>query len=609
MKKSVKRILCLILCLCMVASTGLVSVAAELPKVGGFAVTSFEDRRIDLKWNAVADAKGYEIERQKDGSDEWTRLKRQEDTTYADKAVAAGTVYNYRVRAYKMTGVLNLQRAYGDYSDTIKVATKPSDVTNLKGEATGGTSIKLTWKKADGAERYAIYMYNDKSKDYDKVDTTDKLSYEVKGLTESTEYFFKVKAYHKLNGTIDSEFAKISVSTPIGDVKNFRLVECTENSYKIAWDKTKNVVGYEIYKLNIKTGDYDLFRTTSTKSYYFKNISENYNTLYKIRAYAYSGDEKIYGVFSKPIAVGTKPQAPVDLDGAINTDNGVSLIWTDIPGVEGYEIYRYALLDEKWEKIGVSDEAYFTDKLIENVNVYRYRVTAYKGEGDNIFRSEMSEAINLLYTPAEEPDSIYDNSVLKQVGLIGYLYDARYKCFYTAEDPWQRNFGYNEIYDFGAGIVQMFIETLRLKFDYDNKNWMIQVWKGQYGWVLIGAEIGIYHKPADRVVEHYDCVPDEDRLRMAMTLEKLDVTTGEWTTVFHRPYGTYWWITGFVFGNEIGGFDIMNAGATIDNLRVDCRITMKDYKMLAGVTQALEENDQYYTTKGLDVFFKFRHGV
>ena len=86
---------------------------------------------------------------------------------------------------------------------------------------------------------------------------------------------------------------------------------------------------------------------------------------------------------------------------------------------------------------------------------------------------------------------------------------------------------------------------------------MIQVWKGQYGLVLVGAEVGVYTKPKDRQLEHYECAADEDLLRMEMEVQRLDTVDGKstWNRLLYRPYDEYWWITGFVFGNELGNYD------------------------------------------------------
>lgn len=598
MNKFTKRILSFVLCLSMLMSIPVMSYAADVEKVSSIKVTSYTDSKVEIQWSSVSGVKGYEVYR-KVGDDDWKRLKRQSGVTYSDSDVDPGTLYTYRVRAYKEKN-LGLTKIYGAYSETVKVATKPSEVKNFAATPFSSKGIDLTWKAADGAQRYAVYQYNDETREYDKLGTTDKTTFRVEGLEATSKYYFKIRAYHTLNGTITSDWTKISIVTPIGDVENFRLKDCEKTWYSIAWDKTPDVEGYEIYRYDSRTDTWSFFRTTKARSYKFKGVGENYNALYKIRTYAKGSNGKtVYGVFSEPIAVGTVPAKPQNVVAARNTNNGISLAWTEIVGVEGYEIYRSdSLLKDEWKKVGTSNIPYFTDKSIPGTDTYKYRVRAYKGSGDKLFFSEFSDVTSLLFKKEESSESIYTEE-LEKIGLIGYLYDPVNKCFYTADDPWQRNFGYNEIYDNAAGLTLMIIDTLRIKFPYKDKDWMIQVWKGQYGLVLVGAEVGVYTKPKDRQLEHYECAADEDLLRMEMEVQKLETVDGKtkWNRMLYRPYDEYWWITGFVFGNELGNYD---------NVRVNIRITMKDYEMLNGVTASLKAQGYYYEVKGLDVYFTFR---
>lgn len=129
------------------------------------------------------------------------------------------------------------------------------------------------------------------------------------------------------------------------------------------------------------------------------------------------------------------------------------------------------------------------------------------------------------------------DGVLFDEGMAGFQFNKTGNYYYTNTDPWQRTLGYNEMYDNLAAFTAIFIDTMRCKFRYDNKDWMVQFWKGQYGYVFIGHEIGVYYKPIDRTAEHYDCVSDADSLYMEMN----GMRDGE--VLYHRDYGKYWWCT------------------------------------------------------------------
>ena len=190
-------------------------------------------------------------------------------------------------------------------------------------------------------------------------------------------------------------------------------------------------------------------------------------------------------------------------------------------------------------------------------------------------------------------------NALSDSGIAGYLFNAAGDFFFTADDPWQRNFGYTEAFDTAAPFVSIYMDTMRAKFRYNNKDWMIQFWKGQYGLAFVGSEIGVYTKPLDRTVAYYDAASDEDALYMACTCYR----DGE--IIFSREYGKYWWCTGFVPG-QLDNFSDRS------ELAVKCRITMKDSNMLLAFTDALKAKPnnlvegKHFAVSGLDVFITWQ---
>ena len=195
-------------------------------------------------------------------------------------------------------------------------------------------------------------------------------------------------------------------------------------------------------------------------------------------------------------------------------------------------------------------------------------------------------------------DYLADNQILS------YQYSYVDDYYYTNDkEAWQYNFGFGKIYDFVSPYILLEYDYIRIFFTYEDKDWMIQMWKGQYGMVFFGGEIGVYNR------EHseegygewamYACAPEEDWLAMEMTLYWQEEYNGEYVRQFTREYDKYWWCTGFVPGQ-------LDKFSDRSELQIKCRITMKDYKMLLAFCGALKENGlvlgEDYTTSDLDVF-------
>lgn len=68
---------------------------------------------------------------------------------------------------------------------------------NLKVSKKTDSSVTLKWSKVEGADKYAVYQYNSKTKKYVKIKSVSKTSYTVTGLDSDTKYQFKVAALVK----------------------------------------------------------------------------------------------------------------------------------------------------------------------------------------------------------------------------------------------------------------------------------------------------------------------------------------------------------------------------------------------------------------------------
>ncbi len=139
------------------------------------------------------------------------------------------------------------------------------------------------------------------------------------------------------------------------------------------------------------------------------------------------------------------------------------------------------------------------------------------------------------------------NSFRDIIGFSGFEYDARQDIFFAKEDAWQREYGYCSLYDKLSPRFGIITDFEPIEFEYRDKKYLIEFWKGQYG-MTAGGEIGIYTTQRGRVNIpgifegiFYDCASPEDYLDMAFWLEK------DGKALF-RQSGLHWWQTGFVLG-------------------------------------------------------------
>jgi len=193
--------------------------------------------------------------------------------------------------------------------------------------------------------------------------------------------------------------------------------------------------------------------------------------------------------------------------------------------------------------------------------------------------------IQTLKSEDETGNAELDNAV----EIAGYSYDPNQDIFYSNLDPWQRSVGYCRLYDEASAPLGMILDCEPIYFEYNEKKWMIGLWKGQYD-LVTGAEIGVYKEALDLDIfgffkgTFYSAVSNSELLQMSYTLNK----NGK--PLFTRE-GEHWWLTGF----KLGEF------SQPSELTLDINITFPDVIMRDAFVVGLKNTgyaDEEFTKNG-----------
>lgn len=128
----------------------------------------------------------------------------------------------------------------------------------------------------------------------------------------------------------------------------------------------------------------------------------------------------------------------------------------------------------------------------------------------------------------------------KIFGFLGYLYEPNEGYVYNRQPTWNWLGGFNALYDALTFTAHVYADVIKIKFNYEGKDWMIQCWKGGYAVCLsTGGEIGVYNKSETSSVDHYGAAVMDDWLKMSMTIYNKNAR------LLTRPFEKYWWCTGY----------------------------------------------------------------
>jgi len=194
--------------------------------------------------------------------------------------------------------------------------------------------------------------------------------------------------------------------------------------------------------------------------------------------------------------------------------------------------------------------------------------------------------------------------------LLTYKIDKN-GIFYVEHERWSSTQGFNQIYDLASPLIQMVYGTIRIKFRYNNQDWMIQMWKGRYGLEMLGGEIGVFTKPTTQAAEHYYSALPSEELVMAMDVWQHNFLTGQTKYLFTRGPEKNWWLNGFVPGS-LYEFNRKSEIIMLANMQ------FPDQEMLGLFVSGMEkagfrqgtpsrDNPETYITSGTSIKFCWQH--
>ncbi len=149
----------------------------------GLTATAISSSQINLSWNAVAGAIGYDIY-YCDG----TYIGFTTNTSYNHTGRAALTTYAYKISAQKNSTCSSPQTTCIS-ATTPAVCTPPSTPTGLTATAVSSSQINLSWNAVAGVTGYDIYYC-----DGTYIGFTSNTNYSHTGRAASTTYAYKISA-------------------------------------------------------------------------------------------------------------------------------------------------------------------------------------------------------------------------------------------------------------------------------------------------------------------------------------------------------------------------------------------------------------------------------
>jgi uncharacterized protein YjdB len=172
---------------------------------------------VKISWKKVSGASGYQVYRATSKTGTYSRVATVTNgstVTYTNKSLTTGKTYYYKVRAYR---TVNGTKVYGSFSSVKSVKPVPAK-PSIAAVRASSSSIRISWKKVSGASGYQVYRATSKAGTYSRIATViggSTVAYTNRSLTRGKTYYYKVRAYRKVNGTnVYGSFSAVKSAKP-----------------------------------------------------------------------------------------------------------------------------------------------------------------------------------------------------------------------------------------------------------------------------------------------------------------------------------------------------------------------------------------------------------
>ena len=181
-----------------------------------------------------------------------------------------------------------------------------------------------------------------------------------------------------------------SAPAKVSSLESYRI---DDDEINLKWKKASGAYVYQVYVYS--NGDWRYVGGTKKLRYEVENLASSKEYNFKVRAYKFSGNKKVYGPFSEVITVATEPDEVEKLTVSAVYKKTVSLNWRKQNNVTGYQVYVYSPSKDKYVKVASVKNNSATIRELNTNTSYRFKVRAYFKADSDVYYGEFSDVVSV----------------------------------------------------------------------------------------------------------------------------------------------------------------------------------------------------------------------
>ena len=233
---------------------------------------------MQLTWDAVPNAKSYEIFYSTSQNDGYKRLTNTKKTSYKFSKAKCGVTYYFQMRVC-------VKGAKSEFGPVSYGRTDLTGTPTLQVKKTTYNSVSLKWNKVPGAKKYEIYYMDSINGGWQSLGLKGGTSFTHKKLVTGATYYYQIRPVR--DSFYGSWSNDISASTILSDVARLKVKAASTDRMKLTWKKVKGATQYVILRSEQIDGTYEVIGHSPKASYTDTGLQGGTTYFYKV--YAVSG--------------------------------------------------------------------------------------------------------------------------------------------------------------------------------------------------------------------------------------------------------------------------------------------------------------------------------